>query len=172
MWELDCSFKLTKAIEFLEIDCAGMLALQVEFLHKWRRHVCRDCTGHLALGRIELLARLREPRKETHKPKTQHKQQNKTRPPFLHGWRRYVCREAKVTLLNKMGRELRCMAEHQCADPVRRPWRRTPGGPDAPTFDCTNPRVDGACVHGLAPLDGRKSQDDLVFSPERDVNCR
>ena len=29
------------------------------------------------------------------------------------------------------------------------------GGSDAPTFDCTNPRVDGACVYGpsLAPVD-------------------
>ena len=29
------------------------------------------------------------------------------------------------------------------------------GGSDAPTFDCTNPRVDGTCVYGpsLAPVD-------------------
>ena len=37
----------------------------------------------------------------------------------------------------------------------------TLGGPDAPTFHCTNPRVDGACVYGpsLTPVDrpGEKS---------------
>ena len=79
-----------EVIEVVEIPPAFI------FLHGWRRHVSRECRGHpallegesslffctsgnamcaevvrhLVLGRIELLARLREPRKERHKPKT------------------------------------------------------------------------------------------------------
>ena len=33
-----------------------------DFLHGWRRHVCRDCTGHLALVKRELRARLQKQR--------------------------------------------------------------------------------------------------------------
>ena len=51
------------------------------FLHEWRRHVCRDCTGHLAPW-VELLARMREPRKET-QPNTTNNPKNHLATGFL-----------------------------------------------------------------------------------------
>ena len=54
------------------------------FLHGWRRHVCRDCTGHLALAKRELRAKMRNRRKpqaKHQKPNTkQHNQHNPNRP--------------------------------------------------------------------------------------------
>ena len=68
----------------LSLHCAiegdgGSHVDKVVFLHEWRRHVCRDCTGHLALRIIELLARKEEPGKTSRNNQTPNQKPNKTK---------------------------------------------------------------------------------------------
>ena len=60
------------------LPCSGTLRI----LHGWRRHVCRNCTGHLALRILELQARKKETdnRTENNQPPKQHKTKPNTQP--------------------------------------------------------------------------------------------
>ena len=62
---MDCQLLLTTlagnevvvSMNIAQFDRFDDFEEHIVFLHGWRRHVCRDCTGHLALVKKELLAR-------------------------------------------------------------------------------------------------------------------
>ena len=58
-----------RLLQCVHSQCSGLWRKLLSiFLHGWRRHVCRACTGHLRT--IELLARKKEPGKPSRKQPT------------------------------------------------------------------------------------------------------
>ena len=64
---------------------SSALPMKMVFLHGWRRHVCRDCTGHLALVERELLARLDKGTNKSNQKPT-NKQTHTTPTPATWHW--------------------------------------------------------------------------------------
>ena len=62
VWSAYGSITRWSNTQFANVNSRSLVLLFLMFfLHGWRRHVCRGCTGHLVLVKKELLARLQGP---------------------------------------------------------------------------------------------------------------